>query len=56
MENRIALLMEDSVERRIERNNEIHPIGKILEELFAQYQIEFPENKFAVLETVGDDA
>jgi hypothetical protein len=48
MENRITTYIEDGM---YDRHNEARPIGQILEELFAQYQAQFPNIKISVVET-----
>jgi hypothetical protein len=48
MENRITTYIEDGTDNR---NIDAQPIGQILEELFAQYQAQFPSIKITVVET-----
>jgi hypothetical protein len=50
MKNRISAWQEDSGQRD-QRNDGPQPIGEILAELLAQYQIRFPEARIAVVET-----
>ena len=46
MENRISQIV-------IEEREEPQPIGAILAELLAQYQVRFPEAKIVVIETTA---
>ncbi len=50
MKNRISTWQEDSGQRD-QHSDGPQPIGEILAELLAQYQIRFPEAKIAVVET-----
>ena len=50
MKNRISTRQEDS-ERGDRRSDGPQPIGEILAELLAQYQVRFPEVHVAVVET-----
>ena len=50
MENRISQYEDEDSERE-DRRREPQPIGAILAELLAQYQIRFPEVRIAVVET-----
>lgn len=47
MENRIT----QPENERIQRGQEPQPIGRILRELLAQYQVRFPQLRVAVVET-----
>lgn len=51
MENRITTLLEDLPENPRRRSNEAQPIGEILQELLAQYQVRFPAIQIAIVET-----
>ena len=51
MNSRISTQFEDWPETREQRNQEPQPIGKILEELLAQYERRFPGVRIAVVET-----
>jgi hypothetical protein len=48
MNNRITDMIDDSPDTR---NDEPQPIGRILEELLAQYERRFPGVRIAVVET-----
>ena len=50
MKNRISSQFEDEGQERDDRR-EPQPIGVILAELLAQYQVRFPEVRIAVVET-----
>lgn len=50
MKNRISTRQEDSGQRDQHRDGP-QPIGEILAELLARYQVRFPEAKIAVVET-----
>jgi len=50
MENRISDLYDD-LQRSDERGGGPQPIGQILAELLAQYQIRFPEARITLVET-----
>ena len=49
MENRISRIENEGRER--EDRREPQPIGAILAELLAQYEVRFPEVRIAVVET-----
>ncbi len=51
MENRIS--QYDNEEREDRPHGEPQPIGTILAELLAQYQVRFPEVRIAVVETTA---
>jgi hypothetical protein len=52
MENRISQY-EDKDNEGKDRRGEPQPIGAILAELLAQYQVRFPEVRIAVVETTA---
>jgi hypothetical protein len=51
MENRITIPRDESAERNGNRLSGALPIGEILQELLAQYQVQFPGIRIAVVET-----
>jgi hypothetical protein len=51
MENRISQFENEDREREDRRRGEPQPIGAILAELLAQYQVRFPEVRIAIVET-----
>ncbi len=50
MENRIFPFPSDS-ERQEERGDDPLPLGEVLTELLAQYQVRFPEVRIEIVET-----
>jgi hypothetical protein len=50
MKNRISAWQDDS-EQRQQRGEGPRPIGEVLAEFLAQYQVRFPEAKVIVVET-----
>ncbi len=51
MENRITAPQDESSESSGNRLSGAQPIGEILQELLAQYQVQFPGIRIAVVET-----
>jgi hypothetical protein len=50
MKNRISTVDDDFEERA---NREPQPIGEVLAELLAQYQVRYPEARLSIVETAA---
>jgi hypothetical protein len=51
MNNRISTWFEETPESQNERQEEVHRMDEILNELLARYERQFPGIKIAVMET-----